>query len=163
VYQMLRETLVWHEGSGGSPVVVAQVMSTAVVKCGKGPAGGITMAPAQRSLDGTAQVGVGVGVGVDVAVAVGVNVAVAVGVGVNVAVAVAVAVAVGVGVNVAVAVGVGVGVGVGLGQVVPTNASPRLRSGPFIKPISVLAPVAILIVNKLPLRSEPYSWPFVGL
>ena len=160
---MLRETLVWHEGSGGSPVVVAQVMSTAVVKCGKGPAGGITMAPAQRSLDGTAQVGVGVGVGVDVAVAVGVNVAVAVGVGVNVAVAVAVAVAVGVGVNVAVAVGVGVGVGVGLGQVVPTNASPRLRSGPFIKPISVLAPVAILIVNKLPLRSEPYSWPFVGL
>ena len=42
---MLRETLVWQEGNGGSPVVVALVTSTAEVKCGKGPAGGITMAP----------------------------------------------------------------------------------------------------------------------
>jgi hypothetical protein len=98
-----------------------------------------------------------------VAVAVGVNVAVAVAVGVNVAVAVAVGVNVAVGVGVNVAVAVAVGVGVGLGQAVLTNASPRLSFGPFINPISVLAPVAILIVNKLLLMSEPYSWPFVGL
>ena len=45
MYQMLRETLVWQEGNGGSPTVVALVMSTGVVKNGKGPAGGITMAP----------------------------------------------------------------------------------------------------------------------
>ena len=83
--------------------------------------------------------------------------------------AVGVAVAVGVGVNVAVAVGVGVavavavGVGVGLGQTLPTNASPRLSFGPLINPIVVLTPVAISIVNKLLLMSEPYSWPFVGL
>src|SRR3954466_10608437 len=102
-------------------------------------------------------VGVGVGVGVNVAVAVGVNVAVAVAVGVKVAVAV------GVGVNVYVAVAVAVGVGVALGHTVVTNASPRLSFGPFMNPISVLAPVAMLIVNRLLEMSEPYSWPFVGL
>ena len=49
---MLRETLVWQDGSGGSPTVVAFVTSTALVKNGNGPAGGITIAPAQRSLAG---------------------------------------------------------------------------------------------------------------
>lgn len=107
------------------------------------------------------------GVQVVVDVAVGVAVDVAVAVAVAVAVGVAVAGAVGVGVNVAVAAGVGVNVavavGVGDAQGALTNPSPRLRFGPFINPIVVLAPVAILIVNKLPAMSEPYSWLFPGL
>src|SRR5262245_36684664 len=54
-YQMLREILGWHDGDGGSPVVVASVMSAVTaVRYGKGPAAGITSAPAQRSLDGGA-------------------------------------------------------------------------------------------------------------
>ena len=58
---------------------------------------------------------------------------------------------------------VAVGVGVGLGQATLTNASPRLSFGPFMNPIGVLTPVAMSIVNKSLVMSEPYSWPFVGL
>ena len=118
-----------------------------------GNAGGVTLSKFSKISGG------------QLAVAVGVTVAVAVAVVVAVAVAVAIAVAVGVTVAVAVAVadGVPVGVAVGLPQTLLTNASPRLSFGPFINPISVLAPVAISIVNKLLLMSEPYSCAFVGL
>ena len=130
----------WHDA--------ASYLVTDVIRCNVGVPVAVAVAVAVA-------VEVGVGVSVAVAVGVGVNVAVAVGVGVKVAVAVAV----GVGVDVAVAVGVGVG----LGQATPTNASPRLSFGPFMNADRVLTPVAISIVNKSLLMSEPYSWPFVGL
>src|SRR5512134_2507222 len=53
LYQMLRETIVWHEGNGGSPTIVASVMSAVtLVVNGKGPAAGITSALAHRSFAG---------------------------------------------------------------------------------------------------------------
>src|SRR5262249_44224748 len=53
--QILRETLVWHEGGGGSPTVVASVMSgVTAVSSGNGPVPGITSAPAHTSLAGGA-------------------------------------------------------------------------------------------------------------
>ena len=137
-------------------LLVTSVPASAVGGAGVGVGGTVGVAVA---------VGAGVGLGVGErcpcprGVGVGVKVAVAVAVGVKVAVAVGVADAV----EVAVALGVAVGVGVGDPQVLLTNASPRLSLGPFIVPIGVLAPVAILIVNKALLMSEPYSWPFVGL
>src|SRR5262245_19564522 len=52
-YQMLRDTLVWQDGRGGSPTLVAFVMSAATdVLYGNGPAGGITSAAAHMSLSG---------------------------------------------------------------------------------------------------------------
>ena len=54
LYQILRWTLVWQDGSAaGSPVVVASVMSAVTaVRYGNGPAAGITSAPAHKSLVG---------------------------------------------------------------------------------------------------------------
>src|ERR1041384_543622 len=51
-YQMLRETFVWHEDGGGSPVAVAKVRSFVFVEYGKGPAAGMTSAFTQLSLAG---------------------------------------------------------------------------------------------------------------
>src|SRR5882724_1264620 len=50
---MLRETEGWHEGNGGSLVVVASVISAVMaVKRGKGPLPEITSAPAHKSFGG---------------------------------------------------------------------------------------------------------------
>src|SRR3989338_6125903 len=52
-YQRLRETLAWQEGDGGSPDVVAPLMSAVTApRYGNGPAPGMTSDPLQRSLAG---------------------------------------------------------------------------------------------------------------
>src|ERR1041384_1669066 len=50
---MLRDTLVWHDGTVGSPVFVASVMSAVTaVRYGNGPAAGMISAPARASVGG---------------------------------------------------------------------------------------------------------------